>query len=100
MSIGIEIVMYLLIALGMFVLTLTFFDKKVITKDCYIRKKNKDSKVEIILKVKGISDEDIDRIKLILEKGDYGDIYDIVDNFSVVNKNNWQNSNILIKYSK
>lgn len=100
MSIGIEIIMYLIILLGMFVLTITFFDKKIITKDYYIRKKNKDSHVEIIIKVKGVSDEDADRIKLILEKGYYGDIYDIVDNFSVVNKNNWQNLNILIKYSK
>lgn len=100
MSIGLEIIIYILLIIGTFSIAITFFDKEVIAKNYYIRKKDKDSYVKVILKIKGVNNDDISDLKEILQKGKYDNIYDIADSFCVINKSNWQKTNILIKYAK
>lgn len=78
-----EIFIYLVIVLGIIVLTSIMFEKDVCSKEKYMLIKKDDANVKVTLEIKGLSKEDAKRIKWIIGKGKYEDILDIANEFEV-----------------
>ena len=100
-----EVIIYLLIVLGLITVCFTLFSKfnwlepivyngeieEVQANDTYYRKREEGQKVTINLRYKKIQKEDLNMIKECIEKGEYTNIYDFVDEVNYIdvsNKNN------------
>ena len=81
-----EIFIYLVISFGILILCITMLEKDECIEDNYVVLKRNTARVKIILETEGFSEEDAKRIGWIVRKGKYQDIYDIVNDFEVVNK--------------
>lgn len=78
-----EIFIYLVVALGMLILCITFFENDDFVKDSYVLIKRDNAKVKVIVETEGLDNEDSKRIGWIIRKGKFQDIYDIVHDFEV-----------------
>lgn len=81
-----EIFMYLVISFGILILCITMLEKDGCIEDNYMLLKRENSKVKVILETEGLSEEDAKRIGWIIRKGKYQDIYDIANDFKLINK--------------
>ena len=81
-----EIFIYLVISFGILILCITMLEKDGCIEDNYMLFKNENSKVKVILEIEGLSEEDAKRIGWIIRKGKYQDVYDIANDFELINK--------------
>jgi len=86
MTMMIEVCIFLLIILGIIILTLTIFSKDNSVKSTYIREKQNGETVLVEIKYIGISDEEIQDISRIIATGQFKNIYDLADEFKVYKK--------------
>lgn len=86
MNVFVQLIIYLIILLGMFITVITFFDKNIINRNYYVVDKKGKENIEIWLVTNNIERAQLDEIKCIIEKGDYESIYDITNRFLVKNK--------------
>lgn len=98
MEILLEIIIYLLVVLGLITVCFTFFNRfnvidniierdvkeKVIQNDTYSRNKTEDSKLVINIRYKNISKEELEKIKEIIQNGEYNNIIDIADEVNYI----------------
>lgn len=95
MPIILEIVIYLLLILSIMFVTWLYiaYDNKNIIENYnfnigYIRNKNKDIKVKMIVNIEGVSEEQAEEIGQMIAYGKFDNIYDIVDKYVVLLKEN------------
>ncbi len=81
-----EIFIYLAIVLGMLILCITIFENDDFVKDSYVLIKRDNAKVKVIIETEGLSEEDSKRIGWIIRRGNFQDIYDIVNHYEVKRK--------------
>lgn len=81
-----EILIYLVIALGMLILCITIFENDDFVKDSYVLIKRDNAKVKVIIEIEGLGEEDAKRIGWIIRRGRFQDIYDVVNEYEVVTK--------------
>lgn len=86
MTLVIEVFIFLLIVLGIIVLTLTMFSKDCCIKEVYIREKKNNKKVLVEIKYIGLDDKEIQDISQIIVSGQFNNICDIADDFKVYKK--------------
>ena len=98
MEIILEIIIYLLVVLGLITVCFTFFNKfnlvdNIIERDVkeekieavtYSRNKTEDTKIVINVRYKNIPKEEIEKIKEIIEKGEYVKITDLADEVNYI----------------
>lgn len=84
MSVGIEIITYGLLIVGMLIMSITFFNNENLIQDGYIKNETNDRNIEVVLHITGESDEQTKKIEWMIEKGTYKDIYDIADKYTVI----------------
>ena len=85
---ALEICIYLAIAFGTLVLCITMLEKDNCIQDNYVMLKRENVKVKVIIETEGIDEEDAKRIGWIIRKGKYQDIYDVANDFELLNKEN------------
>lgn len=83
-----EIFIYLVISFGILILCITMLEKDGCIEDNYVILKRENTKVKVIVETEGLSEEDAKRIGWIIRKGKYQDVYDIANDFELVNKEN------------
>lgn len=81
-----EIFIYLVIAFGTLVLCITMMEKDTYIDEKFIVAHNDKEKIKIIVETEGLDEEEVKRIAWIIRKGKYEDIYDIAQEFNVINK--------------
>lgn len=84
MSIGIEIILYLLILIGVLTISITFFNEDKLIKDSYIERNDNTKNAELVLYIQGIENKEVKKLKRKIEKGQFNNIYEIVDKYSVI----------------
>lgn len=84
MSIGIEIILYLLILIGVLTISITFFNEDKLIKDSYIERSDNTKNAELVLYIQGIENKEVKKLKRKIEKGQFNNIYEIVDKYSVI----------------
>ena len=82
-----EIFIYLVIAFGALILCITMLEKDEEVTEKYTVLQNENVKVKVIVHTEGLDEEDVKKIKWILQKGKYDDIYDVACEFKVIEKN-------------
>lgn len=87
MSLYLQIIVYIVIIVGLYLTVITFFDDKTINKKYFFLKDDEKHNVEIWLVTKNIEDSKVKKIENIIENGAYNSIYEITSNFYVKNKN-------------
>ena len=83
MSIFLEVMLYILIAFGIIILTMTIMEKELVTNS-YVIEKDK-LKITVRVDIQNATDEEKKIIERIISKGEYTNIYDLTDNFIVTN---------------
>lgn len=83
-----EICIYLAIAFGILILCITMLEKDNYIEDNYVILKRENAKVKVIIQTEGLDEEDAKRIGWIVRKGRFQDIYDIANEFELLNKEN------------
>ena len=89
MSILLETLIYLLLIFAFIMLTTTVFNKNLCVcqdKDRYIRSKHKDINIEAKIIISGINEYEKIKILDIIERGEFSNIYDIVDTVEIIEK--------------
>lgn len=81
MSVFLEVMLYIVIAFGIMIITMTILEKDLVANS-YILEKDK-LKIEIKVKIHDATEEERKIIKKIIEKGEYTNIYDLTDKFNV-----------------
>lgn len=81
MSVFLEVMLYIVIAFGIMIITMTILEKDLVANS-YILEKDK-LKIEIKVKIHEATEEERKIIKKIIEKGEYTNIYDLTDKFTV-----------------
>lgn len=84
LSIGIEIILYLLILIGVLTISITFFNEDKLIKDSYIERSDNTKNAELVLYIQGIENKEVKKLKRKIEKGQFNNIYEIVDKYSVI----------------
>lgn len=98
MEIILEIIIYLLVVLGLITVCFTFFSRfnvidNIVEKDTreeeseiitYSRNKTQDSKLVLNIRYKNISNDELYKIKEVVGKGKYNDIFDIADEVNYI----------------
>lgn len=87
MSMGIEIILYVLLLMAALTLSITFFNEdSLINNNRLIKNKTDIKRIELVLYIKEISNKEVKDIKNKIEKGNYENIYDIVDKYTVIHE--------------
>lgn len=81
-----EVFIYLVIAFGTLVLCITMFEKDSCIEERYIVIKKEDANIKVTVETEGLDEEDRNRVGWIIRKGKYEDIFDVVKEFNVVEK--------------
>lgn len=81
-----EVFIYLVIAFGTLVLCITMLEKDGCIDEKYVVITSEKVKVKITVETEGLDEEDAKRLCWIIRKGKYQDIYDIAQDFEVINK--------------
>lgn len=87
MNIYLQIIVYIIVIISLYLTIITFFDDKIINKKYFLLSNNDRDNVEIWLVTKNIDDSKIKKIEKIIENGEYNSIYDVTSNFYIKNKN-------------
>jgi len=77
-----EIFMYLVISFGILILCITMFEREIDEK--YVVIKRGKAKINVIVEVEGVNEEDAKKIGWIIRKGKFQDICDVVHDFKIV----------------
>lgn len=87
MSMGIEIILYVLLLMAALTLSITFINEdSLINNNRLIKNKTDIKRIELVLYIKEISNKEVKDIKNKIEKGNYENIYDIVDKYTVIHE--------------
>ena len=86
MTLVVEVCIFLLIILGVILLTFSVFNKDNSVKSTYYRKKQNGETVLVEIKYIGVSDKEIQDISRIIATGRFENIYDLADEFKVYKK--------------
>ena len=86
MNVYFQILVYILIIIGFYLITITFGDNKIINKKYFEINEGEKQNVEIWIVTKNIGMDVKEKIKKILENGDYNSIYDVASNVYIKNK--------------
>ena len=78
-----EIFIYLAIAFGILIPCITMTEKDDCFNENYVVLKRENAKVKIIIETEGLNEQDTKRIGWIIRKGNFQDIYDIVNDFDI-----------------
>lgn len=81
MSMFLEVMLYIVIAFGIMIITMTILEKELVM-DSYVLEKD-ELKIEVKVNICGATEEEREIIKKIIEKGEYTSIYDLTDNFII-----------------
>ena len=86
MSIVFDVIIYIILVFGIIITTIAFMDEGMKKNERYIRVRREGARVELTLKVEGMTKEDEMLIADAIEKGKFENIYDVVDEYVLVNK--------------
>ena len=86
MSIVFEAIIYLVLVFGIMCITIAFCENTLNYKERYIRIKKEGTSVNIRLEIEGMNEKDKKLITNIIEKGKFENIYDIADEYILINK--------------
>ena len=86
MSIVFDVIIYIILVFGIIITTIAFMDEVIKKNERYIRVRREGARVELTLKVEGMTKEDEMLIADVIEKGKFENIYDVVDEYALVNK--------------
>lgn len=86
MSIVFDVIIYIILVFGIIITTIAFMDEGMKKNERYIRVRREGARVELTLKVEGMTKEDEMLIADVIEKGKFENIYDVVDEYVLVNK--------------
>ena len=79
-----EILVHLIILFGVFIITIVMFEDQDKFKDKYILEKKQGAMIKVIVKTKGISEDDVNKVNWIIKEGRYEDILDIATTYKVI----------------
>lgn len=83
MSMVLEVVIYIILVFGIMMVSIAFCENTLSNKERYIRIKKEGTSVKLKLEVSGIEDKDKKLIERVIEKGNFENIYDIVDEYEI-----------------
>lgn len=86
MNVYLQIIIYIIVVVCFYLTTITFFEDKIINKKYFVLDNEDKQNIEIWIVTKNIEKMKKDKIKSIIEKGEYNSIYDITTNFYIKNK--------------
>ena len=81
MSMVFEVIIYLILVFGIMITTIAFCDNSLDNKERYIRIKKEGTSVKVKVEIDGMDDKDKKMVLNIIEKGNFENIYDIVDEY-------------------
>ena len=84
MSIVLNTIIYIILVFGIIITTIAFMEEGLKKNERYIRIKREGTKVELVLKVEGLSKDDEFLIADVIEKGRFESVYDVVDEYTVM----------------
>ena len=76
-----EVIIYLILVFGIMITTIAFCDNSLDNKERYIRIKKEGTSVKVKVEIDGMDDKDKKMVLNIIEKGNFENIYDIVDEY-------------------
>ncbi len=86
MTIILNVIIYIVLVFGIIITTIAFMEDSLKKSERYIRVKREDARVELILKVEGMTKEDELLIADVIEKGKFESVYDVVDRYIITNQ--------------
>ena len=86
MNVYLQIIIYIIVVVCFYLTTITFLDDEIINKKYFVLDNEDKQNIEIWIVTKDIEKMKKDKIKSIIEKGEYNSIYDITTNFYIKNK--------------
>lgn len=87
MNIYLQIIIYIITFVGLFLTVITFLDRKIINKDYKILDEEKKNNIEIHVITQNMCKKEINMVKNIIKKGRYKNIYNVAKVMLIKNKN-------------
>lgn len=86
MSIVFDLIIYIILVFGIIITTIAFMEEGLKKGERYIRIRREGARVKLNLEIVGMNEQDRILIADVIEKGQFENIYDVVDEYVLVNK--------------